>query len=223
MISSPLSERDIAGVLSRHDPAAHVAAYPRRPDERLPFDPSALPAGMPVMLDTGVYIDRLRRKLPPAIIEFVGARSVKHSAVACGELAVSVGILTPGHPTTSAYRDPIIGLLGTIDVADTVAPSAAAWAEAGIVSGILARTQHLNRSRKELTDAEACCQEGRRRKLLNDALIFLSAVEAVAILVSANVRDMDLLLRMRPDAQVLLYRPLTGPESDRPVRARPSS
>jgi len=213
MISSPLSERDIAGVLSRHDPIAHVAPYPRRPDEQLPLDPAVLPADMPVMLDTSFYIDRLKRKLPAGILEFVEARAVKHSAVACGELAVSVGILTPGHPTTPAYRDPIVNLLGTIDVADTVTPSAAAWAEAGIVSGILARTQHLNRSRKELNEAEACCQEGRRRKLLNDALIFLSAIEATAILVSANVRDMDLLLRMKPDAHVLLYRPLTGSRS----------
>jgi hypothetical protein len=218
MTSSPLSERDIAGVLSRHDPAAHVASHPRRRDEQLPFDPTALPADMPVMLDTTFYINRLKRKLPAAILEFVDARSVKHSAVACGELAVSVGILTPGHPTTPAYRDPIVNLLGTIDVADTVAPSAAAWAEAGIVSGILARTQHLNRSKKELTEAEACCQEGKRRKLLNDALMFLSAIEAAAILVSANVRDMDLLLRMKPAAHVLLYRPLTRPESDAPPR-----
>jgi predicted nucleic acid-binding protein len=172
---------------------------------------------MPVILDTSFYIDRLKRKLPAEILEFVNARSVKHSAVACGELAVSVGILTPGHPTTPAYRDPILTLLGTIDVADTVAPSAAAWSEAGIVSGILARTQHLNRSKKELAEAEACCQEGKRRKLLNDALIFFSAIEAVAILVTANVRDMDVLLRMKPNAQVLLYRPLPRPESDGPV------
>jgi hypothetical protein len=44
-----------------------------------------------------------------------------------------------------------------------------------------------------------------RRKLLNDALIFLSAHEADAVLVSRNVRDIDLLLQIRPDVRVLLY------------------
>jgi len=162
------------------------------------------------MLDTSFYIDRLKRKLPPAIVEFVAARSLKHSAVACGELAVSLGILTPAHPTMPLYRDPILGLLDAIDMVDTIAPSSRAWAEAGVIAGILARTQHLNRSRRELGEAEACCQRGKRRKLLNDALVFLSAIEVEAVLVSANVHDMDLLLRMKPEAQVLLYRPLEG-------------
>jgi hypothetical protein len=41
--------------------------------------------------------------------------------------------------------------------------------------------------------------------LLNDALIFLSADEADAVLVSRNVKDMDLLLQLRPNVRVLLY------------------
>jgi hypothetical protein len=100
-----------------------------------------------------------------------------------------------------------MNLLAAIERADTVEPSAAAWAEAGMIAGILARTQHLARSKKELTPDEACCQEGKRRRLLNDALIFLNAVEASALLISANARDMDLLLRFRPAANVLLYDP----------------
>ena len=71
-----------------------------------------------------------------------------------------------------------MNLLATVDLAQTVSPSAAAWSEAGMIAGILARAQHLNRSRKELTAEEGCCQDGKRRKLLNDALIFLSAAAA---------------------------------------------
>lgn len=59
------------------------------------------------------------------------------------------------------------------------------------MAGILARTQGLARDD--------------RRKLLNDALILLTAAEAQAVLVSRNLKDMDLLLRLRPDVQVLLY------------------
>lgn len=57
-----------------------------------------------------------------------------------------------------------------------------------------------------MSATELCCQTGRRRQLLNDALVFLTARESGAILISANVSDMDLLLRFRPDVNVLLYR-----------------
>jgi hypothetical protein len=72
-----------------------------------------------------------------------------------------------------------------------VAPSADAWTEAAIVAGILARTQGYAR--------EA------RRAVLHDAMMLLTAVEAGAVLISRNVRDMDLLLRFWPNARVLLY------------------
>ena len=39
---------------------------------------------------------------------------------------------------------------------------------------------------------------------------FLSADEQGAILVSMNSRDMDLLLRFRPKAHVLLFKPATA-------------
>jgi hypothetical protein len=53
--------------------------------------------------------------------------------------------------------------------------------------------------------------------LLNDALIFLCAGEHGAVLVSGNVADIDVLLRFRPDIQVLLYRVRpSGDDSPRP-------
>ena len=80
-----------------------------------------------------------------------------------------------------------------------------------MLSGILARTQHgLARSRADLSAAERCCQDGLRRKLLNDALIFLAALEHGSILVSANAIDMNLLLKLRPDATVLLFQPVSS-------------
>ena len=41
--------------------------------------------------------------------------------------------------------------------------------------------------------------------MLNDALIFLTAQEQGAVLVTANRKDMDVLLRFGRGAQVLLY------------------
>jgi hypothetical protein len=101
----------------------------------------------------------------------------------------------------------LLRLLETVSLSDSRAPSPAAWTEAGMLSGILARTQFdLARPKRTLTPAEECCQKGRRRELLNDALVFLTAHEQDAILVSANASDMDVLLRFRPGTRVLLYK-----------------
>lgn len=200
----------VADIVRRHDPDAFTKSLARREDRELPFEVAMMPPNLPVMLDTNFYIERLRRKLPLDVLALVESRPVLHSGVACAELAISAGILDPAHPGTVGNRATIMGLLQAISDTDIVEPSAAAWAEAGMVAGILARTQHLVRPKKELSPVEACCQEGLRRKLINDALLFLSACEQGAILVSANSRDMDLLLQFRPEAHVLLFRPSTA-------------
>lgn len=190
-----------------HDPDHHVRPFPRRPDNALPFDPEALPPDMPLMADTTVYVHRLQNKIPPPIRALVDARPVLHCAVAIAEIAISAGIMDPAHATTDRYRTPLLGLLHGIGASDTRAPSANAWAEAGMLAGILARTQFgLSRPRTSLVAGAAEQQRESRRRLLNDALIFLFAGEQNAILVSGNVADMDVLLRFRPDIRVLLYR-----------------
>lgn len=172
----------------------------------MPFDIGRVPPDAPVMPDTNFYLRRLQGKLPADISNFVLGRPVLHSGVACSELAISAGILDPAHPGTARNRAVVMGLLDAISDTDIVAPSAEAWAEAGMLAGILARTQHLAKPKKSLTTDQACCQEGLRRKLINDALIFLSACEQRAVLLSANSKDMDLLLRFKPGANVLLFK-----------------
>lgn len=201
----------VEDVVRRHDPDAFTGSLSRRDDRDLPFEIAALPADLPVMLDTNVYIQRLRRRLPTDVAAFVESRAVLHSGVACAELAISAGVLDPAHPGTAGNRATIMKVLQAISDTDIVQPSAAAWAEAGMVAGILARTQHLAKPKKSLSPVEACCQEGLRRKLINDALLFLSACEQGAILVSANSKDMDLLLRFRPEVHVLLFKPAEAP------------
>jgi len=190
-------EHDAGGIAFRHDPDSFSRSLPRRPRTALPYDPAALPAGMAVMLDTSVYIERLRGRLPEAIIACIDARPVLHSAVACAELAISAGLLDPAHPSTAGNRGAIARLLGTIASVDIVAPEMAAWIEAGMIAGILARTQHG-------------AGDGVRRRLLNDALMFLDARARGAALVSMDRTDMDLLLRFCPDATVLLFPPDAG-------------
>jgi hypothetical protein len=115
--------------------------------------------------------------------------------------------MKPTHGTTTRYRAALLDLLHGISVLDIRAPGPAAWAEAGTLAGILARTQFgLARPRTVLGSGAAEQQRESRRRLLNYALIFLCAGEHGAILVSGNVADIDVLMRFRSDIRVLLYR-----------------
>ncbi len=144
-----------------------------------------------LMLDTTVYIDAQMAKLPQALSARIATAEIVHSAVALGEIAVNLVLLYPAHVGTTVLRKVLGETLAQADPKRTVSPSTEAWLEASVLTGILARTQNF--------------QKGDRRKLLNDALIFLSADEADAVLVSRNVKDMDLLLQLRPNVRVLLY------------------
>jgi predicted nucleic acid-binding protein len=183
---------DPGDTLARHDPAAWTRTLAYRDRAELPFDAGAVDVAAPVMLDTTVYLDALRAPgLPAPVARLVARNVVLHCAIACAELAVSVGHLDPAHPSTAAYRAPLVETLSRMAPARIVAPSAGAWTEAAVIGGILARIQGYPRDS--------------RRALLNDALMLLTALEAGATLISRNVRHMDLLLRFRPDALVLLY------------------
>jgi hypothetical protein len=206
--AAPDSHRLTAGAVAEsHDPDRYTKPFPRRHDTMLSFDPAALPDGLPLMLDTTVYVHRLQNKIPPPILELVEARPILHCAVAIAEIAVSVGIMEPAHATTARYRTPLLDMMNHISVLDMRSPSPAGWVEAGMLAGILSRTQFgLAHSRATLTPGAVSQQRESRRRLLNDALIFLCAGEHGAVLLSGNVTDIDVLLRFRPDIRVLLYR-----------------
>jgi predicted nucleic acid-binding protein len=182
---------DVAAVVARHDPTAWVRALRYRSKAELPCDPAAIPPDAPLLLDTTVYIDQLKGHLPPAIVALISSHVIVHGAPVLAELAVTVGVLDPRDPRTATTLEPILDTLRHIPSQRVIAPSEDAWVEGAVLAGILARTQGIA---KEY-----------RRKFLNDALMFLLAAEADAILISRNAHDIDLLLQMRPDVGALLY------------------
>lgn len=211
MTRTPATAWDAAWV---HDPGQVFRPLARRKHHACCTDAGAVPKGRAVMLDTNVYIYKGQGVLPTETADLVDGRTTLHSGIALAELAITAGLFDPSHPTTGRYRDPVENLLNTINLSETRAPSPAAWAEAGMLSGILARTQlGLAKPKQALSPAGRCCQESRRRKLLNDALIFLTARENGAVLVTSNLTDMDLMMRFRPDAFVYAYAPLKRPFS----------
>jgi predicted nucleic acid-binding protein len=66
------------------------------------------------------------------------------------------------------------------------------WREAGVLSGILARLQGFDKDQ--------------RRRLMNDALLFVTARRHGCTLLTRNVGDFDLMQQLEPAGRVLFYR-----------------
>lgn len=177
--------------LERHDPTAWRQPLTYRDRAELPFDAALLSPALAVMPDTTVYIDNLKGHLPTEVKQLLVDRRVLHSAVACAELAISLGHLDPAHEDTARHAVPLLDTLRRMAPELVLAPSADAWIEASLMAGTLARIQGYAKEQ--------------RRKLLHDAILFLAAGEAGAVLISRNLQDMDLLLQLRPSGRVLLY------------------
>ena len=189
----------MTAAFERQDPDRWTATLAYRHRSLLPYDGAAY-RDLRLMPDTTVYVDaRKARRFPGALSDRLRRGPLLHSAVAMSELATGLGLLDPAHSDTPRVRAAIAKTLRGVEPESVVAPSPDAWVEAALVSGILARTQGFAGMD--------------RRRLLNDALMVISAAEAGAVLVTRNRRDMDLLLRFRPDARVWLYEDMSAPRA----------
>ena len=74
----------------------------------------------------------------------------------------------------------------------TIVPDVIVWREASILSGILARLQGFDKSQ--------------RRRLMNDALLFVTARRHGCTLLTRNVSDFDFMQQLEPAGRVLFYR-----------------
>ena len=183
---------DPAAAVARHDPAGWTRTPAYRDRSELPFDPAAIASGSPLLFDTTVlYPTRSRASLATPLLTVIASRQILHAAPALAELSLAIGLLDPADARTEATLRPIRDTLARIRPMRVIAPAAGLWVEAAVLSGILSRIQGLARAD--------------RRKLLNDALLFLAAEDAGAVLLTRNVRDFDLLLQMKPGASVLFY------------------
>lgn len=182
---------DLAATLRRLKPEKRIAPLARRDDHELPFAKNQLGAGPELLLDTSVYIDVLKGRAPPEVRQLLAIRQINHSSVALSELVHLFGRLDPAHPGTAGVLDQITGVIDDIPPHRLAAPSIQASAEAGIVTGTIARLVRLPR-----TD---------RQPLLNDAMMFLQALESGYALLSGNISDIDLIDQLVP-GRMLVYR-----------------
>lgn len=182
---------DLGGALRRLKPEKRTQPLARRPTHELTFIDHEQLAGPPLLLDTTVYIDVLQDRAPPALEELLRVRQVNHSSVAVGELVHNFGRLDPAHPGTKAVLGPIRKAVEGIPAHRLFTPSAQAVAEAGIVTGVIARLRGLPKAD--------------RQPFMNDAMLFLQALESGSTLLSRNISDMDLIEQLVPTGRVLLY------------------
>ncbi len=170
---------DLAGALRRLKPEKRTQPLARRSDNELAFIDHEQIAGRPLLLDTTVYIDVLQDRAPPALEDLLRVRQINHSSVAVGELVHHFGRLDPTHPGTKAVLSPIRKAIEAIPAHRLSTPGVQAVAEAGIVTGVVARLRGLPKED--------------RQPFMNDAMLFLQALESGFTLLSRNIADMDLI------------------------------
>lgn len=185
---------DLAGALRRLKPEKRTNALARRPDREMTFIDHEQHAGPPLLLDTTVYIDVLQNRALPELEELLRVRQVKHSSVAVSELVHNFARLDPGHSGTKAILTAIRKVIESIPAHRLSTPSVQAAAEAGIITGVIARVRGLSKAD--------------RQPFLNDATLFLQAFECGSTLLSRNIADMDVIEQLVPTGRVLLYRQL---------------
>ncbi len=183
---------DLAATLRRLKPEKRLAPLTRRADAELPFVKDPVSSGPGLLLDTSVYIDVLRGRAPQAVKNLLLARDVNHSSLAVAELVHLFGRLDPAHKDTAGVLEPIAAAIAEIRPHRLTAPSIQALAEAGIVTGLIARLTGLPK-----VD---------RQPLLNDATIFMQALEGGFTVLTGNVSDIDLIGQIVPAGRVLFYR-----------------
>jgi predicted nucleic acid-binding protein len=145
-----------------------------------------------LLYDTTVYIDILQGRFPKQGELMLRAVDAWHSPVTEAELAAACGLLDPDHTETRKVIEQISALIDKRPVQRTVTPDQNLWREAGILSGILARLQGYNKDQ--------------RRRVLNDALLYVTARRHGCTVLTRNLGDFDFLQQLDPSGRVLFYK-----------------
>nr|WP_156382316.1 DNA-binding protein [Aureimonas sp. Leaf460] len=175
----------------RSDPGRTLA---RRADDHLPYIGDEASAGGPLLLDTCVYIDQLKGTAPDAVDRLMDIRIVNHSMVAVGELMFGLGQLREDDQRSPAVKAGIERLVRAMPEHRQLVPDADVIGRAAVLAGMLGRTQGYANDDK--------------MKALNDCTLFLQTEKFGLTLLTANIAEFDVLLQVRPQGRVLLYRPV---------------
>ena len=139
--------------------------------------------------DTNIYITDAAGVLPQAAEAIVNEGLMFHCSICLAEVSVGVGKYAPTASDWQTVTDHYAGLFASIPANRLLVPDAETWVDAGIVAGILARTQGF--------------QKQRSKQLLNDAVISLCAAKNGLPVLTDNKVDFDLLQQSAPNGRFI--------------------
>ena len=166
-------------------------AIRRRSIADLPIVTAPVSAGAGLLIDTCVYVDVLQGRSPASLDGLLQLRIVNHSTICLAELTHLFGRLDPAHPGTKAVLREVRRTVQDIPGHRLSSPSATAMGEAGMLAGLVVR----------LSGAD----HGANQSLLNDASLYLQALEHGWIILTRNVGDFDWFDQLLPANRVLFY------------------
>lgn len=168
-------------------------ALKARPESELRWAESEAKAGLPLLIDTTVYVDALQGRTSAEVDDLLRYRSIFHSAVCLAELTHAFGRLDPAHSGTRKALAALSSAIDDIPRHRLFAPDTDLWSKAGMLAG------------KALRLGRNPSGQGQERKLLNDSLIYLQARKVGAAILTRNLRNFDLLEQLVPSGAVIFY------------------
>lgn len=187
---------NVKGSLRRIKPQRRTTGLRRRPDALLPFVSEKAAGGPELLLDTCVYIDLLQRRAPEAVKNLLAARLSNHSGIALAELTHLFGRLDLRDDRTGSILSEIKGVISDLPRHRLRAPSVKVLGDAGILTGLAMRLARV--------------EVGREQALLNDAALYLQAIEQGETVLTRNIREFDWFDQLLPNDRVLFYRQEAG-------------
>jgi predicted nucleic acid-binding protein len=137
--------------------------------------------------DTNVYTMSAAGTLPELARLLMERALLFHCSVCLAELATGVANLDPSRSEWRPIRDHYAALFASVADSRLLIPDHQLWIEAGVIAGMLARTQNF--------------QKHQRKECLNDALIYLTAAKAGLSVLTANRDEFDLIQQIAPRGQ----------------------
>jgi predicted nucleic acid-binding protein len=183
---------DLRDTLRRRKPERRQAQLTVRHTGELLGVADFTPSGRALLMpDTNVYIRAAGGTLPDSVRNLIERALLFHCSVCLAELATGVANANPSLPSWAVLRGHYVELFDSIPSARLLNPDAQVWSDAGVVAGVLARTQGFQRHE--------------RKECLNDALIYLTATKAGVPVLTADRTQFDLIQQLAPEGQFIHF------------------